>query len=162
MRKDDLDGTLGAERRVFSDQGKFYEIDLTPANHEVFDQLLQRFKECGREIPNPYIEPDVFHDYKRPVDGILRKWAWDMGLDNVPVGGRINGDIVEAHKEYSVLGVTDRLDRLRLDPRFHSQPTYGAAGGDVTDEASGTAVNRSRTRKSDRAGSAHSKSEAAS
>lgn len=150
MKRDDLNGALGATRRVFSDQGKYYEIDLTPANHAELDALLAGYKDAAREIPNPYVDPDVFHDYKRPTDSDLRNWAHDMGLDNVPSGGRIHGSIVEAHMHYSVLGQSHRLDDLRRNPKFCSQPAYEIDGSGVMDVTSGTAVKKSPSRKGDK------------
>jgi hypothetical protein len=49
-RRDDVDGTDGAESIYFSYDGVPYAIDLTAANRVAFDQVMQPYIEWSRRL----------------------------------------------------------------------------------------------------------------
>ena len=65
---DDIDGTEGAERVVFSVDDQSYEIDLTDGNADKLREALTPYMQAGRRLSRsgrPYVRVDLDHAPKR-------------------------------------------------------------------------------------------------
>jgi hypothetical protein len=85
---DDIDGTEGAETVSFSLEGHDYEIDLTPANHEVLRQALAPYIAAARPSPNGAVKPKATGGDVKAI----RAWAAAKGIV-IPARGRIPADV---------------------------------------------------------------------
>lgn len=102
---DDLDGSVippgTGERLRFALRGREYWLDLSEANVERLDKALQPFIDAAVAV-----NIDRRHNRGACVEqppglgkraAVIRAWARDHGYD-VPVRGRISGEIVTAYE----------------------------------------------------------------
>lgn len=102
---DDLDGTRGDERVLFSFEGKHYEIDLSTKNAKKLRDTLGRYASAGRKVAGT--RKAAGRRVTRrivpagPSNAEVREWARSNGYA-VADRGRLNADIVVKFQEAHV------------------------------------------------------------
>ncbi|MEU6811780.1 Lsr2 family protein [Streptomyces sp. NPDC046831] len=90
---DDIDGSEAAETIAFGLDGRYYEIDLNPANAEQLRKALEPYVEAGRKRSKSgrtYRQTEV-----APDPAAVRAWAQANRME-VPARGRIPKKVYEA------------------------------------------------------------------
>ncbi|MGV9252129.1 histone-like nucleoid-structuring protein Lsr2 [Streptomyces sp. NPDC003697] len=90
---DDIDGSEATETIAFGLDGRFYEIDLNPANAEELRKALEPYVEAGRKRSKSgraYRQTEV-----APDPAAVRAWAQANRME-VPARGRIPKKVYEA------------------------------------------------------------------
>ncbi|MEU4198764.1 Lsr2 family protein [Streptomyces sp. NPDC045470] len=90
---DDIEGGEAAETVTFGLDGKWYEIDLNPANAKKLRGTLAPFVEAGRKRSKS--GKAYHHTSVTPDPSAVRAWARSHHMD-VPPRGRIPKKIYEA------------------------------------------------------------------
>lgn len=100
---DDLDGSADAETVTFSLHGASYEIDLSKANQQKLDEVLEPFLNAARKADNsPRRQPSgrsrsTSSASTGPDAKAVRAWAAENNIE-VPARGRIPGSVIEQYR----------------------------------------------------------------
>ena len=101
---DDLTGNLldqdEAYTVTFGWGGDELEIDLSKANSEKFEKLMQPYVEAARKVSSrraasKTTRKPTASGYDKETLAAIRAWAGENGYDVAP-RGRIKGDVIEA------------------------------------------------------------------
>src|SRR4051794_22354444 len=98
---DDLDGSPDATTVSFAVRGRPYEIDLSPANQEAFDEALARYIDAARKpagSPAPSRAASRARSASNGADTEkVRAWARENGWPALGTRGRIPRDVMAAY-----------------------------------------------------------------
>lgn len=83
--------------RVFSLDGREYEIDLCERHSEKFDEAVGRYADKARRITGRTVRPRRRTAAHRQRSADIRMWARDSGLD-VSERGRIPAHIIAKYE----------------------------------------------------------------
>src|SRR3954466_5207018 len=98
--EDDFDGSRAAQTIQFGIPGATYEIDLSEANVEKFDEALRPFISAGRKVSSGRVSRrSARATTKTDPEQLkaIRKWAKENG-EKVSDRGRISAAVVAAYE----------------------------------------------------------------